>query len=182
MATGARAEREGGQLAKKSLRGGMRRCRRQSARRDPRPPLAPVLQSEIPFHLTCVVLPYGQRVQPQPLARVSQTSAVGVVCLMAGERRLTVHKRREAGLPARAAGLPLARAVIVYNLRDVTHLIPYYGTRVFPPTPHALRSTYHDRVACALTEPHSLARTRTNLCPSSLFYCHRITQRYFYPR
>jgi hypothetical protein len=61
-------------------------------------------------------------------------------------------------------------------------LIPYYGTRVFPPTPHALRSTYHDRVACALTEPHSLARTRTNLYPSSLFYCHRITQRYFYPR
>ena len=40
--------------------------------------------------------------------------------------------RRTAGAARGGRRLAYTHAVIVYNPRDVTHFIPYYGTRVFP--------------------------------------------------
>jgi len=57
MATGG-VNCEGGQLAKKSLRGLTRRRRRRISRPNPRPPLSPVLQSKIvtPYDVHCASL------------------------------------------------------------------------------------------------------------------------------
>jgi hypothetical protein len=68
MATGG-VNCEGGQLAKKSLRGLTRRRRRRISRSDPLPPCRRFLRVKSPFHMTYIVLRYGQPTQPQQLAR-----------------------------------------------------------------------------------------------------------------
>ena len=72
MATGG-VNCEGGQLAKKSLRGAMRRRRRRNNRSNPLRPYRRFYRVESPFHMTCVVLRYGQPTEAQQLARVGQT-------------------------------------------------------------------------------------------------------------
>jgi hypothetical protein len=72
MATGVR-KCEGGQLAKKNLRGAMRRRRRRQALSNPLRPYRRFLRVKTPFHMTYIVLRYCQPTQPQQLARVAQT-------------------------------------------------------------------------------------------------------------
>ena len=100
------------------------------------------------------------------------------------------------GLPARAAGLPRVRAVVLCGAEAVTHISSY--TNYLPPTPlsHAPHRTHsaHLRTAPHISSAsrptiaspvHSPDRThapgRTThafLCTSLLFCCHRIAQRY----
>jgi hypothetical protein len=121
--------------------------------------------------MICVVNCYGQHAHAQPLAKAVQTGAVGVVRLMAGERRLTGRGDAQRGGTRRGRGRGRAYtcAVIVYNPRAVTHFIPYYVTRVFARTlsparthTHALRITLRpDRRLHILRTPHICAPLRT---------------------
>jgi hypothetical protein len=118
MATDAR-KREGGQLAKKSLRGLMRRRRRRISRSNPLPPLSPVslcrfagLLCKNPLQMTTFVLCYGQPAHAQSLARVGQTGAVGPAGMVLGEVACDVPMGRRSGLRrarARARGRSMCR-------------------------------------------------------------------------
>jgi hypothetical protein len=78
----------------------MRRRRRRINRSNPLPPYRRFYRVESPFHMTMFVLCYGQRAQPQPLARVVQTGGDGCAGLMLGERRLAGWN----GLPSASCG------------------------------------------------------------------------------
>jgi hypothetical protein len=52
---------------------------------EPPPPLLPILLCRIPFHMTYIVLRYGQPTQPQQLARASQTRGAECAALVLGE-------------------------------------------------------------------------------------------------
>ena len=120
--------------------------------------------------MICVVLCYWQRAAYQQLARAVQTEGVGMVRLMVGERRLTVHERREAGW----RGWPVARAVVPCVARAVTHIL---RTRTISPThrtartPHiceplrtyAARTPYHAPTGSSPAHPPS--------CTLHAFYC-----------
>jgi hypothetical protein len=67
----------------------MRRSLRRITRSNPLPPCLPILQSQNPFHTTCLVLCYWQPTEAQQLARVGQTRGDGMVRLMLGGPRLT---------------------------------------------------------------------------------------------
>jgi hypothetical protein len=75
----------------------MRRRRRRITRSNPRPPSFWFYRVKTPLHMTMFVLCYGQRAQPQPLARVVQTGAVGMVRLMVGELAFGVPNRLRSG-------------------------------------------------------------------------------------
>ncbi len=93
--------------------------------------------------------------------------------------------RGRSGAAASAKRAGRGRAVIVYNLRGVTHFIPYQTSRVLPADSaartHALRSRSHDRAYRASSELHARTRTHAFLYLSSLLCCHRITHRYGCP-
>jgi hypothetical protein len=84
MATGG-VNCEGGQLAKKSLRGLMRRRRRRITRSHPPRPYRRFLRVKTPFHMTYIVHRYGQPAQPQQLARAAQSWRAGSAALVLGE-------------------------------------------------------------------------------------------------
>lgn len=163
MATGARAGARRGQLAKKSLRGLTRRCRRQSARRDPRPPWC---------RISCVKMPfYSRKPTPFDLCCIAllptccaSTACKGRPSVRCRDGRFACRRASidgPTGLPARAAGLPQARAVIVYNPRAVTNSNPYYRTRVLLPLsalPHA--RTAHAPAIASPVHPPSCAHSR----------------------
>ena len=150
--------------------------------------------------MICVVLRYGQRAHPQPLARVGQTGAVGVAGMTLGEVTFGVPMGRQAGAARRG------RAVIACAAEVVTHFNPYQTSRVFTRSlshsartrtrsAHSLRTFAHARTAhrptiASLAHSTSCARThspgthalRTFLCLLLLFCCYRVVHRYVCPR
>jgi len=65
-------KRERGPVGEKKSEGGYASPSSPVEPGRPPPPLPSGLQSQIPFHLTCVVLRYCQGAQAQRLARVGQ--------------------------------------------------------------------------------------------------------------
>lgn len=177
MSVACRVSAKGGQLAKKSLRGLTRRCRRQSARRDPRPPWC---------RISCVKMPFYSR-KPTPfdlccialwLSRSSSTACRGrssVACRGGRVAARGASKGRCTALARGAGRRARARTVIVYNPGAVTHLIPYYVTRVFACTrtltrhPHART---HSAARPTVT-PLVHSPSRTHIQARTLFFAHR---------
>jgi hypothetical protein len=173
IATGG-VNREGGQLAKKNLRGAMRRRRRRINRSNPRPPcggISRVKTHSILLVLYCVMANLLNRNSLQGPTKPVVTDRP-VWCLVRSLLACRWDVDERAGRVVRTC------AVIVYNLGAVTHFIPYYGTRVFFAA-HLLR-TYAARslaarthapcsgrhVARASSEMHTLARI-----VAFLFFC-----------
>ncbi len=93
-----------GPVGEKKSEGGYASLSSPVSQARPPPPLSLVftrqnafLQSKSPLYMICVVNCYGQRTQPQPLARAVQTERDGMVRLLVGERRLTGHEGHGAG-------------------------------------------------------------------------------------
>lgn len=116
MATGTR-KREGGQLAKKSLRGAMRRRRRRISRSNPRPPLSPVLlcRFAIPYDVHSIRLLATCSTATACKGRLNQVGETTGMVL--GGRAWDVPKGRTAGAAKRGRG----RAVLACAVGAVTH-------------------------------------------------------------
>ena len=181
-----RASAKEGQLAKKSLRGLMRRRRRRISRSNPLPPLSLVLQSKnpIPYDVHCASLWVRRCGATACKGRPNQ---VGETTEMVhGEVAFGVPMGRTAGRTRRGRG----RAVIVYNPEDVTHMLRTrtisaarthsHALRTF--APHIAPAPYHSHATRASSELHARThRARTALhaflCLSSLFCCVLISKR-----
>ena len=75
----------------------MRRRRRRQALSTPLPPYGWFYSVKTPFHMTAVVLRYGQPAQPQPLAMAGQTAGVGMAGMTLGGVTFDVPMGRMAG-------------------------------------------------------------------------------------
>ena len=148
----ATGKREGGPVGEKKSEGGYASPSPSYIQVEPPPPLSPVSLCEFtvslcknPFHMTCLVLCYGQHAQPQPLARVAQTwSANGTK-----DAQFVACRGRETRCHGRARRVGHGRAVVLCGAGDVTHF------------PHTIATHLHLLTQLTCNSAAALSRHRT---------------------
>jgi hypothetical protein len=166
MATGARAGARRGPVGEKKSEGGNASSSPSYIQvAPPSPPIAgflcrfALLLCKKPLHITMFVLCYWQGTAAQQLAKAVQTKWVRPPNWCSGER-----PKDGASTLARGAGQHTgARAVIVYNLRAVTHFL---RTRTISAARTHARTPHHASTGSPSAHPphsaHSLRTLRTH--------------------